>query len=130
MDCLLVTRFARYSKLKLFYRVPPPAKPVVSRINEAEVAVAEAIAEPDIEQVVIRTKKRKGQHKENLNRLPVRIANHELTKEQLLVVLGLVSSGGLHFLLLINLVRIAFSRVISLVDKSASRVLELTKATI
>ena len=40
------------------------------------------------------------------------------------------SGGGVHFLLLINLLRIAFSRVISSVDKSASSVLELTKATI
>ena len=56
--------------------------------NEAEVAAVEAIAEPAIEQVVVRKKKQKGQRKEDLSRLPVRIANHELTKEQLKAVFG------------------------------------------
>ena len=51
--------------------------------NETEVAAAEAITEPVIEQVVVRRKKKKGQRKEDLSRLPVRIENHELTKEQL-----------------------------------------------
>ena len=56
--------------------------------NETEVAAAEAIAEPAIEQVVVRRKKKKGQRKEDLSRLPVRIENHELTKEQLKAVFG------------------------------------------
>ena len=54
--------------------------------NEAEVAAAEAIAEPAIEQVVIRKKKQKD--KENLSRLPKRIKKHELTKEQLKEIFG------------------------------------------
>ena len=56
--------------------------------NETEVAAAEAIAEPAIEQVVVRRKKKKGQRKENLSRLPKRIENHELTKEQLKAIFG------------------------------------------
>ena len=56
--------------------------------NETEVAVAEAIAEPAIEQVVIRRKKQKGKRKEDLSRLPRRIENHELTKEQLKAIFG------------------------------------------
>ena len=56
--------------------------------NEAEVAAVEAIAEPAIEQVVVRRKKKKGQRKEDLSKLPVRIANHELTKEQLKAIFG------------------------------------------
>ena len=56
--------------------------------NEAEVAAAEAIAEPAIEQVVVRRKKKKGQRKEDLSRLPKRIENHELTKEQLKAIFG------------------------------------------
>ena len=56
--------------------------------NEAEVAAAEAIAEPTIEQVVIRKKKQKGKCKENLSRLPKRIEKHELTKEQLKEIFG------------------------------------------
>ena len=52
--------------------------------NETEVAAAEAIAEPAIEQVVVRRTKKKGQRKEDLSRLPKRIENHELTKEQLM----------------------------------------------
>ena len=56
--------------------------------NETEVAAAEAIAEPAIEQVVIRRKKKKGQRKEDLSRLPKRIENHELTKEQLKAIFG------------------------------------------
>ena len=60
----------------------------MSVFNEAEAATAEAIAEPAIEQVVVRRKKQKGQRKEDLSRLPVRIANHELTKEQLKAVFG------------------------------------------
>ena len=60
----------------------------MSVFNEAEAAAAEAVAEPAIEQVVVRRKKQKGQRKEDLSRLPVRIANHELTKEQLKAVFG------------------------------------------
>ena len=56
--------------------------------NETEVAAAEAIAEPAIEQVVVRRKKKKGQRKEDLSRLPKRIENHELTKEQLTAIFG------------------------------------------
>ena len=56
--------------------------------NETEVAAAEAIAEPAIEQVVVRRKKKKGQRKEDLSRLPKRIENHELTKEQLKEIFG------------------------------------------
>ena len=56
--------------------------------NETEVAAAEAIAEPAIEQVVVRKKKKKGQRKEDLSRLPKRIENHELTKEQLKAIFG------------------------------------------
>ena len=54
--------------------------------NEAEVAAAEAIAEPAIEQVAIRKKKQKD--KEDLSRLPKRIEKHELTKEQLKEIFG------------------------------------------
>ena len=56
--------------------------------NETEVAAAEAIAEPAIEQVVVRRTKKKGQRKEDLSRLPKRIENHELTKEQLKAIFG------------------------------------------
>ena len=56
--------------------------------NETEVAAAEAITEPVIEQVVVRRKKKKGQRKEDLSRLPKRIENHELTKEQLKAIFG------------------------------------------
>ena len=56
--------------------------------NETEVAAAQAIAEPAIEQVVVRRKKKKGQRKEDLSRLPKRIENHELTKEQLQAIFG------------------------------------------
>ena len=56
--------------------------------NETEVAAAEAIAEPTIEQVVVRRKKKKAQRQEDLSRLPKRIENHELTKEQLKAIFG------------------------------------------
>lgn len=56
--------------------------------NEAEAAAAEAIAEPAMEQVVVRKKKQKGQRKEDLSRLPVRIEKHELTKQQLNDIYG------------------------------------------
>ena len=56
--------------------------------NEADAAAAEAIAEPAIEQVILRRKKQKGKHKEDLSRLPKRIENHELTKEQLKEIFG------------------------------------------
>lgn len=56
--------------------------------NEADAAATEAIAEPAIEQVVVRKKKQKGQRKEDLSRLPVRIEKHELTKEQLNDIYG------------------------------------------
>ena len=56
--------------------------------NEVEAAAPEAIAEPAIEQVVIRRKKQKGKRKEDLSRLPKRIENHELTKEQLKGIFG------------------------------------------
>ena len=54
--------------------------------NETEAAAAEAIAEPAIEQVVIRKKKQKD--KEDLSRLLKRIEKHELTKEQLKEIFG------------------------------------------
>ena len=60
----------------------------MSVFNEAEAAAAEAIVEPDIDHVVVRKKKQKGQRKEDLSRLPVRIENHELTKQQLLEIYG------------------------------------------
>ena len=60
----------------------------MSVFNEAEAAAAEAIAEPAIEQVVVRRKKQKGQRKEDLSRLPVRIEKHELTKQQLTDIYG------------------------------------------
>ena len=60
----------------------------MSVFNEAEAAAAEAVAEPAIEQVVVRRKKQKGQRKEDLSRLPVRVENHELTKEQLKEIYG------------------------------------------
>ena len=60
----------------------------MSIFNETEVAAAEAIAEPAIEQVVIRRKKQKGKRKDDLSRLPKRIENHELTKEQLKAIFG------------------------------------------
>ena len=56
--------------------------------NEVETAAPEAIAEPAIEQVVIRRKKQKGKRKDDLSRLPKRIENHELTKEQLKAIFG------------------------------------------
>ena len=56
--------------------------------NEADAAAAEAIAEPAIEQVILRRKKQKGKRKEDLSRLPKRIENHELTKEQLKEIFG------------------------------------------
>ena len=56
--------------------------------NEAEAAAAEAVVEPDIDHVVVHKKKQKGQRKEDLSRLPVRIENHELTKQQLLEIYG------------------------------------------
>ena len=56
--------------------------------NEVEAAAPEAIAEPAIEQVVVRRKKKKGQRKEDLSRLPKRIENQELTKEQLTAIFG------------------------------------------
>ncbi len=55
---------------------------------ETEVAAVEAIAEPAIEQVVVRRKKKKGQRKEDLSRLPKRVERHELTKEQLKSIFG------------------------------------------
>ena len=60
----------------------------INIFNETEVAAAEAIAEPAIEQVLVRRKKKKGQRKEDLSRLPKRIENHELTKEQLKAIFG------------------------------------------
>ena len=56
--------------------------------NEADAAAAEAIAEPAIEQVILRRKKQKGKRKEDLSRLPKRIENHELTKERLKEIFG------------------------------------------
>ena len=56
--------------------------------NEVEVFAPEAIAEPAVEQVVVRRKKKKGQRKEDLSRLPKRIEKHELTKEQLKEIFG------------------------------------------
>ena len=56
--------------------------------NETEVTAAEAIAEPAIEHVVVRRKKKKGQRMEDLSRLPKRIEKHELTKEQLKAIFG------------------------------------------
>ena len=56
--------------------------------NETEVAAAEVIAESAIEQVAVRRKKKKGQHKEDWSRLPKRIENHELAKEQLQEIFG------------------------------------------
>ena len=60
----------------------------MSVFNEAEAAAAEAIAEPAIGQVVVRRKKQKGQRKEDLSRLPIRIEKHELTKQQLTDIYG------------------------------------------
>ena len=60
----------------------------MSVFNEAEAAAAEAVTEPDLEHVVVRKKKQKGQRKEDLSRLPVRIEKHELTKQQLLEIYG------------------------------------------
>lgn len=56
--------------------------------NEADVAAAEAIAEPAIEQVVVRRKKQQGKRQQDLSRLPVRIEKHELTKDQLTEIYG------------------------------------------
>ena len=56
--------------------------------NEADAAAAAAIAEPAIEQVILRRKKQKGKRKEDLSRLPKRIENHELTKERLKEIFG------------------------------------------
>lgn len=60
----------------------------INIFNEADAAAAEAIAEPAIEQVILRRKKQKGKRKEDLSRLPKRIENHELTKEQLKEIFG------------------------------------------
>ena len=62
----------------------------MSVFNEAEAAAAEAVTEPDIDHVVVRKKKQKGQRKEDLSKLPVRVENHELTKH------GRVLSGPGH----------------------------------
>ena len=56
--------------------------------NEADAAAAEAIAEPAIEQVILHRKKQKGKRQQDLSRLPKRIENHELTKEQLKEIFG------------------------------------------
>ena len=56
--------------------------------NEAEAASEEAIAEPAVEQVVIRRKKQKDKRKEDLSRLPKRIEKHELTREHLKEIFG------------------------------------------
>ena len=55
--------------------------------NEAEAASEEAIAEPAIEQIVVR-RKQKAKRKEDLSRLPKRIEKHELTREQLKEIFG------------------------------------------
>ena len=60
----------------------------INIFNEADAAAAESIAEPAIEQVILRRKKQKGKCKEDLSRLPKRIENHELTKEQLKEIFG------------------------------------------
>ena len=60
----------------------------INIFNEADAAAAEAIAEPAIEQVILRRKKQKGKRKEDLSRLPKRIENHELNKEQLKEIFG------------------------------------------
>lgn len=55
--------------------------------NEAEQAAQEVIAEPTVEQVVVK-KKQPGKRKEDLSKLPRRIEKHELTKEQLTAIYG------------------------------------------
>ena len=50
--------------------------------NEIEMTAAEVVAEFAIEQVVV-IRKKKGQRKESLGKLPRHIENRELTKEQL-----------------------------------------------
>lgn len=60
----------------------------MSVFNETEGAAAEAIAEPTIEQVVVRRKKQKGKRQQDLSKLPVRIEKHELTRDQLTEIYG------------------------------------------
>lgn len=59
----------------------------INLFNEAEAAAEEAVTEPDIEHVTVH-KKKKGQRKDDLSRLPVRIENHELTEQQLNEIYG------------------------------------------
>ena len=60
----------------------------ISIFNEAEAAAEQAVTEPDIDHVIIRKKKQKGQRKEDLSRLPVRIEKHELSRQQLTEIYG------------------------------------------
>lgn len=56
--------------------------------NEAESVAAEVVAEPTIEQAVVRKKKQKGQRQVDLSQLPVRKEQHELTEQQLTEIYG------------------------------------------
>lgn len=56
--------------------------------NEVEAAAAGVVAEPTIEQTVVRKKKQKGQRQADLSQLPVRKEQHELTDQQLIEIFG------------------------------------------
>lgn len=56
--------------------------------NEAEAAATDVVAEPTIEQTVVRKKKQKGQRQADLSQLPVRKEQHELTEQQLIEIYG------------------------------------------
>ena len=60
--------------------------------NEAEAAATDVVAEPTIEQTVVRKKKQKGQRQADLSQLPVRKEQHELTEQQLIAIYG--DDGG------------------------------------
>lgn len=50
----------------------------INLFNEAEATAAEVVAEPTIEQTVVRKKKQKGQCQADLSQLPIRKERHEL----------------------------------------------------
>ena len=61
----------------------------MSIFNEAEGLCDDTVEEPEIEEVVVRRKKRHvGQREEELEGLPVRIENYELPEEKLIEIFG------------------------------------------
>ena len=60
----------------------------INFFNEADAEADESAEEPTIEDIVVRKKKKKGQRKDDLSKLPVRIETHELTEQQLAEIYG------------------------------------------